>query len=228
MLVALLASYPPRFYLRPDEKIVRADRITPAWGLEQALLWFIGGAIAFGAMLVGVFFLPPENRTTLGPIVVAGFALFWLVMLLVTWRRIVTSEYVVTDEAVYARRGQLVVTVDAASLDRVTDLHVHTGIVGRLFGYSDLLIKTAGGGLAMPGLKDAYSVRSMIHEVRHRLLARLLREAGRREAPTGASAGPDIQCPRCLFVFPLTGKPPIDVQCPHCHATGTLFPEALG
>jgi membrane protein YdbS with pleckstrin-like domain len=225
-----LRSFPPRFFLRRDEKILLEESITPAWGLEQGLAWLIVGLVVFGALSVPIVLAEDlSSRSVLLLAVASAFLVFWLLMLLYTWRRIVTSEYVVSEEAVYTRRGRLMISVEAATLDRVTDLHVHTGITGRIFGYSRLVVKTAGGELLMPGLRDAYAIRGVVHDARQRLLTRLLREAGRSEAPQAApqKGSIEIECPECQRAFTAAGTPPFDVRCPHCKATGTLFAEAL-
>lgn len=224
-----MSSFPARFYLRRDEKVLVEQAITPAWALEQAIAWFLLGAVLFGGPVVLVLLrkeLPGRAEIVFG--IAATFIVYWLTMLLYTWRRVATSEYVVTEEAVYTRRGRLLLSVDVATLDRVTDLHVHTSVVGRLLGYSRLVVKTAGGGLVMSGVRDAYGIRGTVHDARQRLLARLLREGGRTEARTAASRPQiDIECPSCRTAFAAAGTPPLDVRCPRCQATGTLFPEAL-
>jgi uncharacterized membrane protein YdbT with pleckstrin-like domain len=174
------------FFVRPHEKILREERIVGAWAVEHLLVSFLLAIVLWGGLfgLTNVF-LP--SYVPLASIVLGGaFGLHIVFSTIYVWRRVVTTEYVVTAEAVYARRGKLVLTVASALLDRVTDLHVHTSLVGRVFGYSGLSVRTAGGGVWIPGLRDPYEIRGTIQQARHELIAQLLREAGRegeKEAP---------------------------------------------
>lgn len=221
-----MSTYPPRFFLRPEERVVVASVVAPAWALERMVAILLTALILWG----GLGLVLALNRAT-------GLAVWFSILAIVgslhlllgglyVWRRVVTTEYVVTDEFVYARRGQILLQLGAAALDRVTDLHIHQGIVGRMFGYSTLRVLTAGGGLHMSGLRDAVGVRSRVQEARHSFIARLLREAG-KDSVASAAPGRSCQCPRCGRVFRVVGALPMDVTCPQCQAAGTLFEEAV-
>ena len=220
-----------RFFVLPQERVLREERIVNAWGLEHILVSFLVASIVWGGLFVGTLLLAPQHIGALGTLAGVLFLVHVLASVVYVWRRIVTTEYVVTAEAVYARRGKLILTVSSALLDRVTDLHVHTSLVGRVFGYSGLSVRTAGGGLWMPGLREPYVVRGTIQQARHELLKQLLRESGRETADGRESVPPrtttSIQCPDCEHVFDVpVGPRPLDVQCPSCKGTGTLFEEA--
>lgn len=195
-----------------------------AWALERMVGAILSGLILWGGLGLAAYFVAPTMRDLLPSLVSGVFLLYLGISLVYVWRRVATTEYVVTDEAVYARRGRFLLTVSAAALDRVTDLYVHTSLVGRLFGFSGLTVKTAGGGIHLAGLRDAYHIRASIQDARHEFLTRLLAESGR---PTpGPRATGQCQCPKCELVFPVPPARPLDVECPRCRQRGTLFAEA--
>lgn len=220
-----------QFFVLPQERVLKEERIVGAWGLEHVIVSFIVAVILWGGAAVAAFILAPDAFETVATIAAAIFVLHLLLSVIYVWRRIVTTEYVVTAEAVYARRGKLILTVASALLDRVTDLHVHTSLVGRLFGYSGLSVRTAGGGLWMPGLREPYVIRGTIQQARHELITQLLRESGRdqeRQAPKPTSQTTPVQCPNCENMFDIALQPrPLDVTCPRCKESGAIFEEAV-
>ena len=219
-----------QFFVLPHERVLKEERIVGAWGLEHIIVSFLVASLLWGGLFVAVLILANEYVATVGPILATVFVVHLVLSLIYVWRRIATTEYVVTAEAVYARRGKIILTVASALLDRVTDLHVHTSLVGRLFGYSGLSVRTAGGGLWMPGLREPYIIRGTIQQARHELIAQLLRESGReqeRQPPHPPSQTTQIQCPNCENVFEVALQPrPLDVACPRCKESGAIFEEA--
>ncbi|MBI2077139.1 MAG: PH domain-containing protein [Euryarchaeota archaeon] len=222
-----MASYPRRFFLLRSERMLVEARMARAWGFEHMLATLVLAAIVWGGLTAFVVFGGPPAPGLWLLFIAAGAALHLVASLVYVWRRVATSEYVVTDEAVYARRGNLLLHVDAAALDRVTDLHVRTTLVGRIFGYSGLAVRTAGGGVYLPGLRDPYTIRGIIQNARHDFIARLLRESGRsRSEPASPHVSTECECPNCGAVLPVPPRRPIDVECPRCHERGMLFEEA--
>lgn len=210
--------------MRPSEQLLFEGRIAGAWALERMVGATLIGLLVWGGLALVTYYGAPNARSLLLPVAALLLALQLTITVLYVWRRLATTEYVVTDEAVYARRGQILLSVSAAALDRVTDLYVHTSLVGRLFGFSGLWVKTAGGGIHLAGLRDAYRVRASIQDARHTFLTRLLAESG-RPTPGPREAG-QCQCPNCQLVFPVPPARPLDVECPRCRQRGTLFAEA--
>lgn len=198
--------------------------IAPAWGLERAVVLLFSVALLWGGAAFALTLAAAPGLAGFYVLLAGGALLHLVAGGLYVWRRIVTTEYVVTEEFVYARRGRFLLYLGAAALDRLTDLHVHQGVLGRLFGFASLRVLTAGGGIHLPGLVDAVAVRGQVQEARQALLARLIREAGR--IPAAPASGPPCQCPRCQHVFAAPGPAPVDVRCPSCGAEGTLFEEA--
>jgi uncharacterized membrane protein YdbT with pleckstrin-like domain len=160
-----------------------------------------------------------------------AIALFFLLTTqLASWRRVVTTEYVITDETAYARTGHLLLRLESVPMDKLTDITVHTSLLGRLMGYSNLMIRTAGGAILFVGLADAYRLRESVQDQRRDFIRRLLEEAGRgREADRVAEGGAPIakgarcRCPACEHAFDGPPERPVDVTCPRCGLEGTLF-----
>lgn len=225
-----LSRFPPRFFVRPGEAIHLEERIVPAWAVERLVAALLVVTILAAGPVVAFGLADFRAERTILSLVLGLAALLLATNALWVWRRVATTEYVLTDEAVYTRRGQLVLTANSAPLDRITDLHVHTSILGRMFGFSSLLVATAGGSLHLPGLRDAYHVRGAVHDQRRAFLARLLADAGRPPAAGPAPVRPtppECRCPRCESLVPVAGPLPFAVTCPSCGLEGVLFEEAL-
>lgn len=226
-----LPSFPPRFFVRAGESVQLEERMVHAWALEHLVMAAILATLIFGTTVV--IDLTPRTHLPAPVYFITGSLAVLLLGLtaLWVWRRIATTEYVVSNETVYTRRGILLLRVNSAPLDRITDQHVHTSLIGRLFGYSDLLVRTAGGGLHLPGLRDAYHVRGLIHERRSAYIGRLLAESGQPKAPrpraVPSEAADHCLCPRCQFAIPVGPLRPAAVVCPHCRLEGVLFSEAV-
>lgn len=221
-----MASYPPKFFLRTSERVLVDAAMAGAWALEHILATILLAVFLWGGLSLVVLLGAPANAGAWLAIIASAAVVHLALSAIYVWRRLATTEYVVTDEAVYTRRGQFLLYVAAAALDRVTDLHVRTSLVGRLFGYSSLTVRTAGGGVYLPGLRDAYALRSIIQEARHDFLTRLLRESGRTPDRAASTVSTECECPTCATVIRVPPARPVAVECPKCHETGMLFEEA--
>lgn len=223
-----MSAFPPKFYLRAGERVRLEERMVPRWAMEvvaSATLW--GALVVAAALAFDAYAGRPEPSLLL--IILASFAAAsWILAALYAWRRIVTTEYVISEDTVYTRRGRILLRLNSAPLDRITDLHVHTSLLGRLFGYSGLVVRTAGGGLLLSGLRDAYGVRGVLHEQRRAYLEQLLRESGRgpKAGRAPAPTADQCRCPRCQQAIPVPRARPVAVVCPSCRLDGILFAEA--
>lgn len=56
------------------------------------------------------------------------------------------TRYVITNEQVYAKRGVLSRDVTQLSLERVQNTTLHQSVAGRVLGYGDIAVYTAGSG----------------------------------------------------------------------------------
>lgn len=223
-----MAIAEPKFFLRPNEEVRAEDRIQTRWTLRALLIT----VVVLGVLTVGVYFL----ADLLDPVPVwywpgwyALAAFFFVLSLVLAWRRVVTTEYVITDETAYARTGRIVLYLESAPMDKITDISVSTSLLGRVMGYSTLVIRTAGGSIAFVGLADAYWLRGVVQDQRKGFVRRLLEEAGRpgdARRVERESGPPDVvrcRCPACDHALDAPAILPADVTCPNCGTEGTLF-----
>jgi uncharacterized membrane protein YdbT with pleckstrin-like domain len=173
--------------VRPDERVLRRDGAARGYAV---LLYLLGAApvllLAAGALVADL--LLPRVSFPLWAVVGAAALLLALVAL-VAWRRQATSEYVLTDERVYARTGRLVTQVHFATHDKVTDLRYRQGPLERILGVSSLTFATAGGEVRVAGVADALAVKEAAERARDAFVQRLLERAG-VPAPQGTDAAP--------------------------------------
>lgn len=175
-------------YLQPDEVITTQTRrhalsavdgfiaMTLAWGA-------LTGAITWAAVAI----LPPVADTyawTAATIV----ALAWIAgMTALHWRR-ATSLFVVTPERVYGSHGRIRFNLTQTTYDKVTDMHVHQTVFGRLWGYGTVKVQTAGTGISLPGVNDPMRFKQVIEEQRSEFLERLVGQ--HKSATTGKRTEP--------------------------------------
>lgn len=217
-----------KFFLRPDEDVVAEDRVQKRWILRAILLMLVFLVGPVTGLLAFFWYTDPASSPPWAWPAWTGVAVAAVVLVaLVAWRRVVTTEYVITDETVYARRGRFLLRLQSAPLDKITDITVHTSLLGRLMGYSTLVVRTAGGAPVFVGLADAYMLREAVEDQRKAFVRRLLQEAGRDKDAAAArkeDAG-RCRCPNCDHAFVVPRQRPVDVTCPKCGTEGTLFAE---
>jgi uncharacterized membrane protein YdbT with pleckstrin-like domain len=127
-------------YLAVDERPLMQVRRHP-WVLARSFL--VALAAMIGATLVG-FVLSPEDGSdvidTLVGLVAVFFALRFVYSLWEWWdhRVLVTNERVIEISGVITRR------VASMPLTKVTDMTYQRSVLGRLLGYGDLVLESAG------------------------------------------------------------------------------------
>ncbi len=159
------------------------------WGFRQggALLGLVGGVVALRN------FLPPalEGLFILEWLAVAFFVVqlpfsFLMVVLDYEYR-----WYMVTDRSLRIREGLLKVQEKTMTFSNIQNVSIRQGPVQRLFGISDVEVRTAGGGGSSSSGKDEQGLTDNLHlgyfrgvanaaEIRDTILAHLkrLRSAG--------------------------------------------------
>lgn len=175
----------PFFYLRGDERALLTLRAAPAYALSLA----VGPVLLASLLLAGAL----AARTLVPALARGPAALPWVVwavlvaiVALASWRRAATTEYAVTDQRVYARAGRLVTRLHFTTHDKVTDIRYRQGPLERLLGIASLTFATAGGEVALVGVRDAERVKASAESARDAFIHELLREAP--SAPASASA----------------------------------------
>lgn len=79
------------------------------------------------------------------------------------------TEYVVTDRAVYAKRGRRARRVTTLELDRVQDVSYRRSAVGGALGYGSVTVEIAGGGdLSLSAVGDARRAADLVGRLARR------------------------------------------------------------
>jgi membrane protein YdbS with pleckstrin-like domain len=123
----------------------------------------------------------PSVATLYGTIVTGLVLLVVLIGLLVllglpfAYLRIKNTDYVVTNKALYVKRGVLSTNIETVDLDRIQNTEFRESFWGKQFDYGELLISTAGSGgaeITFDGIADAKSVRDRVDELRSTRVSR--------------------------------------------------------
>jgi membrane protein YdbS with pleckstrin-like domain len=91
-----------------------------------------------------------------------------LIPLVGAFLEMIKTEYVITNKRVYAKTGLLSRKATDASFDKITDASISQSFSGRLFGYGDVRINTAGTQtyeIIFKGVPNPMLVRSKIKSV---------------------------------------------------------------
>lgn len=72
-------------------------------------------------------------------------------------------QYVITDEALYVKRGVLTRSVTQANLETVQNSSFGQDITGSIFGYGSVTFEIAGGGgLSFRAIEDPRAIRALV------------------------------------------------------------------
>lgn len=166
----------PIDYLQPDEEPLltklRHPRSILAGSLSATIVWAL-------AMLGSRWLFTEVLHDQFEPFwwnLAALFTFLWLVNLLALFYRMRTSRYVITGERVYRSHGRLRFQLLQTTYDKVTDLHVRQGPLGRLWDYGEVTVMTAGTGLTLQGVPDPFGVKKRVEQARTAFLNQLLEE----------------------------------------------------
>lgn len=127
-------------YLTDGETVVHETRQHPIVLMKPMLVWL---ASTFAALAIG-FLVSPRVGASLIDNVLGGMLLavtayaLWNIL---HWR---TARYVITESRVLVMDGLLAIKVYSIPFSKVTDTALSRSIWGRVFGYGDLLLDTAG------------------------------------------------------------------------------------
>jgi uncharacterized membrane protein YdbT with pleckstrin-like domain len=124
--------------LASDERIVHRAAISH-WNFAPAYLF---GALCFAAA-VGALFLQTHTRAALAAVAAA----IGLAVVLVAAIRRATTELVLTDRRIIAKRGLIARDTVEMNLGKVESLHVNQGLLGRLLDYGDITVVGTGSSL---------------------------------------------------------------------------------
>jgi uncharacterized membrane protein YdbT with pleckstrin-like domain len=142
---------PAKEFVLPEEDV---------WWSGRPRLRAVLPAAAFGLALVigglAVFYV--TRRQLPLAFVPVGVALGLWGYLVVT-----NTRFVVTDRAVYRKRGVLSRDVRRIAVDRIQDSSFRQGVRGRLFGYGTVVVQAAGGGsIRFHEVENPREVRALV------------------------------------------------------------------
>ena len=143
--------------LAPGERIVHRAAITH-W--HYALSYLIGIACLVGAG--AELYLQGER----GALIAAVAAALGVIIILVALIRRATTELVLTDRRVIAKRGFISRDTVEMNLAKVESLHVNQGLLGRLFNFGDVSVVGTGSSLEpLRGISGPLELRRKLGEI---------------------------------------------------------------
>lgn len=186
----------PADYLQDDEEVLHQTGRHPLSALDGILIATVAAGLAVAGILVGILGYAPGLWRPLGLPAVIAVAVLYGVFCLARYWRVQTSLYTVTSDRTYQAYGRFRFFLGQTTYDKVTDLHVHQSLFGRLFGFGTVRVETAGTGIALDGVHDPFAYKQQIERARTAFLHRLLGERPavapreRDEAESEAADGP--------------------------------------
>jgi len=129
-------------HLGEDESVVFESRPHPVamgWGLPAGLLLILGGLVLVGWATAEGWTVAVTILGLLAALI--GFAVVGVRYLLWT-----NTRYVITTAELYEKRGVFSRDVTQFRLDRVQNTSLRQSAIGRLLGYGELTVYTAGSG----------------------------------------------------------------------------------
>lgn len=168
--------------LLPGENLVLKDH--PHWItvvkslLLPALLVVVVAVADFTVFAPGVAYVP-KLRTFLSLGVVA-LAILWLIVVWIRWQAI---TYTLTDQRIKIERGILSHQEKLIAVDRVQDVSTRQSLFGRMLGYGNVQIESAGegGSEVFYSLPDPDKFRDQVF-----IQSEARRGGGAPAAPSGA------------------------------------------
>lgn len=133
----------------------------------KPVVWAFWDGLVGGALLIAVScaLLTFPYIIALG-ISALGFAM-GAIMILLAVARVWANTYILTDKFVRRVYKLVVVRIDEAPLDEVTNVVVNQGILGRILGFGDVRCDTAGtmfAGVLFKGVKRPDEVAKIIRD----------------------------------------------------------------
>ena len=146
--------------LADGEKIVHRAAISH-W---KFLLSYLIGALCI-AIAVGALFFRRDYPQESFIVSIAAFTIGLLVVLVALIRRS-TTELVVTDRRIIAKRGLVARDTVEMNLGKVESLHVNQGVIGRILDYGDVIVVGTGSSLEpLRGIASPLELRRKLGEV---------------------------------------------------------------
>ena len=131
-------------------------------GLGALALWIIAGI----CLLLGGDLLPSYALAL--RITAAVFGLWGLVAFLIPMIRKWTTEIAVTNKRFVQKTGWIARTTNELPLNRIEEVNLEQGIIGRLFGYGTVSVSGTGGDdpIVTPEIDDPLVLRKALAKAR--------------------------------------------------------------
>lgn len=178
-------------YLHPSEEYLQYQKFK-FWialfviDILLSIGWF---AIFLASPLIGIVITPLALAIIVLPDIVAYIAIHL---------NYDTTWYVLSDRSMRLRRGVWNMHETTITFENIQNIHVQQGPLQRWFGFSNLVVKTAGGGGGSEGQGAAMAGAHVgflegianASELRERILARCGRGSGLGESPASLEHEP--------------------------------------
>lgn len=103
-----------------------------------------------------------SGKTEEGFALLLGAAVFALPALY----RLAANCIILTDKMIYSKKGLLKTKELTAPIDKIQNVEIKSGLIGKIFGYATVRIDTISGLYTLPGVKNADMLRNKFYEVR--------------------------------------------------------------
>lgn len=114
-----------------------------------------------------------------------------LLVIIPTVLQVRNTDYVVTNQSLYAKRGVLSTTIKSLELDRIQNTSFDQSFVEKLLGYGTVGVSTAGSDgteMSFEAIGDAEEVRDLVRELSKRYTGATTDEAGATASPSSELA----------------------------------------
>jgi uncharacterized membrane protein YdbT with pleckstrin-like domain len=131
---------------------------------SQAPLFLTGAVL----VAVGAAMLPPAGATGMpgAADIASAIAALGVLAIVVAFLTVMATDYAVTDRGVRARRGIVSRSVVEVRGEWITGTRVSQDALGRILGYGDVTIVTAGGtGAVLMGVADPARVAAAVEGI---------------------------------------------------------------
>ena len=143
--------------LAPGERIVHRAAISH-WNF--ALSYLVGALCIIGA--AAAVYVDWQR----GPLIAAVLTAIGVVVIMVALIRRGTSELVLTDRRIIAKRGFIARATVEMTLAKVESLHVNQGLFGRMLNYGDVTVVGTGSSLEpLRGICGPLELRRKLGEI---------------------------------------------------------------
>jgi uncharacterized membrane protein YdbT with pleckstrin-like domain len=143
--------------LAPGERIVHRAAISH-WNF--ALSYLTGALCLIGA--AAAVYVDWQR----GPLIAAVLTVIGVVVIMVAVIRRGTSELVLTDRRIIAKRGFIARATVEMTLAKVESLHVNQGLFGRMLNYGDVTVVGTGSSLEpLRGICGPLELRRKLGEI---------------------------------------------------------------